>query len=392
MSAHMPFLGRHAAAVERAEPETTRIVVVPHWRAEVDDLARTLVDCGATGRDGGARVATGARAIAALASDMHDSVLLLSDSSARRLQRLVDRHRARPAFRCWWNGADEALDAIEQAGAAGVRASDVHVCFFPEAGRDLRAAKLTVLELPYVFARPEAPVVGAAPAARQIVYTGEVDVSDGCFAPLPSAIASALSARTTELAVAVTEGALSLHDADRTLRDETAPSVEAHRIALWALRNRVRFRLMEAIVQAFGDRVVLRGTDWQRAGFDAERTDFDRATRLAGYRAHRVALDLGSKSTHAGLYPRTAEIVAIAGGLVQFDCGAPPRDDLADWSAAVAPRRAASAAALVARVDEVLSAPHDVFIAQNMVMHEQYARLRLAVGRRFLDALLHAAR
>lgn len=367
-----------------------RIVVVPHWRDEVGDVARTLVDCGAAGRADGVRVSTGVRAIAALAGDLHDAVLLVSDASARRLQRLVDRHADRPTFRCWWNGADEALAALADPTVTAVRRGDVHVCFFPEAARALRSAGLEVLELPYVFARPEPPAARAEVAQRRIVYTGEVDVRDDCFAVLGPVTAKTLAARTAELAVAVTEGALTAHEADRVLHDETGGAAEPYRISLWALRNRVRFRLMASVVRAFPDRVVLRGSDWQRFGFEAERTDFDRATRLAGYRSNRVALDLGSKSTHAPLYPRTAEILAIGAGLVQFDCGAPDAAG-ADVRAALAPRQATTAAALAARIDEVLCASNEAFVEQNLVLHAAYARRRDEIGAQFLRALLAAS-
>src|SRR5207245_11312420 len=95
---------------------------------------------------------------------------------------------------------------------------------------------------------------------------------------------------------------------------------------------------VKQVVDALPGSVTLRGSDWARLGFDARSTSFRRGSRMDDYRKYRVALDLGSKSTHAALYPRTADIMAVGGGIVQFDSG----EGSPEWSCAPLRRRAST--------------------------------------------------
>jgi hypothetical protein len=138
----------------------------------------------------------------------------------------------------------------------------------------------------------------------------------------------------------------------------------------------VRFLLVERLAAAFPGRLELRGSDWARLGFDAEPTKFERRNRLAQYGRCRVSIDLGSKSTHSWLYPRTADILAAAGGLVQFDSGA---------SAVGVPpglrrRRTQTFGELVDAVDRVLSLPDVELASENMELQSAYGVLRIRAG------------
>ena len=123
-----------------------------------------------------------------------------------------------------------------------------------------------------------------------------------------------------DTAAKVVAGRVSLVAATERISGSTTPR-EVNRASVWALRNRTRFLLLKAVREAIGDRLVLTGSDWAKIGFDAQPTRHDADARFLAYRLHRVSLDLGSKSSHALLYPRSSDILAAGGGLVQFTSG-----------------------------------------------------------------------
>jgi hypothetical protein len=349
-----------------------RLRVPRHWRPEVGDVAATLRD--ALRRDGeqalvvarwdpraALRLASGLDAV--LVSDVRPAAAAWGAGSA-----LVPR-----VFRLWWNGADEVLDHLHNHPAS---LQETHISFFDDVVADLQAAGLDAVHVPYAFSAPRPP---ARTFEDVIGYTGEVDIGDGALEGigLRSERAAALSAAVWDRANAVVAGSATLVEADRSLRH--LPDVAdnaSHGAALWSMRNRVRYLLLKEVQQAFPGRLVLRGTDWRQVGFEAQPTTFRRRARMEDYHRHRVSLDLGSKSTHAALYPRSADIMAMGGGLTQLDSGAP----FPAWTPALNDRRVRSGEALVAVVDRLLSLSPSALAQENEEIQLGYTEARLDSG------------
>jgi hypothetical protein len=354
------------------------IAFLPHWRREVADVADTLravktIDASSV------RVVGGGRLPQPWLRLRQRTVAVVSDGTE------VPARTARLVVRLWWNGADEVL-----AHQRGSRSSseELHVCFFPDVAHELHAAGVDAVLAPYVFAAPRLAPVRANQRDPVIGYTGEVDISDSCFARDELATragrtAADLGRFASTLAATVVAGERSLIEvhAEIAARDEFPE--ELLRTLRWAVRNRVRHELMSALVTAFPGVVRLRGDDWRRLGFAADPTSFNRRQRLRDYETYRVCLDLGSKSTEAALYPRSAEIMALAGGIAQFDSGCA----LDSRVAALASRRSASAAGLVAIVERLLATPNDELADENLRLQSEYVALRLDVGRSLLRAI-----
>jgi len=361
----------------------TYLTVLPHWRDAVGDVIETLE----ASSDGAVRITSLARAARRSRVDPSAPVVAVgSDTTAwpRRL-RLITRHRRVPVFRLWWNGADEIAGYLgAQSGQAGSHtriAEETHVCFFSEIAPQLVAFDARLLHVPYAFSRP---MPAPRPATSNCVsFTSEVDTSDECFAG--SADTRALSDIAWHLAHQVVAGEQTMLAADAEVHAATSPGVA--RTTLWAVRNRVRFLLVQAIVSAFPGRVLLRGSDWQRLGFEAEKTAFRRGALLSGYESHRVSLDLGSKSTHANLYPRSADILSRAGGLVQFDTGDASLRLPDVWRA----RQSRTSDGMLAVIDRLLGMSPSEAQAENLEVHQHYRALRLDAGHRLLAAIIDRA-
>jgi len=363
-----------AGQVDRAE--VPQLVVLPNWRAEVADIARTLRDAERTGPISMAVLGRSRAMALSTIGRLGDAALLVSDLGTTRAERLLRRTWSPKAvLRLWWNYADEVLE--HQADAAN--GQEVAVSFFDDVGDELGRAGVDVVVVPYAF-------TATTPVERTteltIGYTGEVDVSETCFAPAGPKAAVELSERAWSEARDVVTGRRSLVEVDVGLdAPGSAPLPIAQRTMLWAVRNRVRFLLVEQVAAAHPAHLNLRGNDWRVAGFEASRTTFRRRVRMQDYRTHRVSLDLGSKSTHAALYPRTADIMAVGGGLVQMASGGPPPS----WSETLGARRAGSGDALLALVDRLLSASADAVAAESAEIQRDYAAVRTAAGRLLLE-------
>lgn len=262
--------------------------------------------------------------------------------------------------------------------------NQTHVCFFREAAAELSEANLDVVYVPYAFSGLRVP--NAKQEAR-VTYTGEVDIGDDCFhaVGISARQADELSVAAWGWAEKVARGDMTMFDADRAIPGQLdLTSVQITSTLRWAVRNRVRFLLLKEITDALPGRVALRGSDWRRLGFDAASTSFRRRARLKDYRRYRVALDLGSKSTNALLYPRTADIMAMSGGIVQFDLGAP----LDEWTAALVHRRARSGTELASSIDRLLSLPAAELTEENREIQRFYAQARLDSGQILVDAIM----
>jgi hypothetical protein len=348
-------------------------VVAPrHWRREVHDVATTIREAGAR-RDVTVRT-DAAAAVAALVRAVRPGgpvAWILSDAGQPLGARLGLRPRAGDAvIRLWWNRGDE----IDLA-PGDVRRGATHVCFFADAVSAEQATRMDVAVVPYAFAPPIPAVsTGGEPF---VTYTGEVDVSDACF---PGGDGSPEASSTWELAEAIVHGDLSMVEAAASVESTDA---DARSTIVWALRNKVRFLLVKTVSEAFPGRLRLRGDDWVRAGFVAEPTSHRRRLRFEDYQRHRVSLDLGSKSTNAPLYPRSAEIMSVGGGLVQFGSG----ERMADAPAALLGRQASSGPELVKLIDAVLAAPAAVVLEQNLAIQAWYEALRLSAGERITDII-----
>jgi hypothetical protein len=231
--------------------------------------------------------------------------------------------------------------------------------------------------VPYAFSKPQ--LEPPDKLAATIYYTGEVDISADCFArvaddPLD---AQTLSASAWDAADSVVSGRVSLRSLGQTLKVQHGEArQDVYRTTIWSVRNRARFLLLQAIAKAFPGRVVLRGSDWRRLGFEARPTRFWRGHRMAQYRRHRVSLDLGSKSTEELLYPRSADIMAAGGGIAMFDTGISG----GPWSTTLETRRGSSIEGLVTIVDRLLSMGEKELAAENRRIQEDYADKRLKAG------------
>ena len=287
----------------------------------------------------------------------------------------------KPTARLWWNDASE----VEQAARLGrIRAHELHVVFFPETAAAFRAHGFAVLEIPYAFAVPTRLV---ASNRTRVTYTGEVDTTDECFAAYRGSRARELSALATEIAAAVVTGDLALVAAAEAAMAGGAEVRDERDGVLWAVRNRVRFHLMDAIVRSVPGRVLLRGTDWRQHGFPASQTPLRRITRRRSYRRSRTALDFGAKSGNAVLSPRSAEILAVGGGLAQFDSGAP----IPQMLSTIASRQASSASTLVDLVVRDLGLEPAAALTVRHTLHAEYLEVRRSTSEQLLDALLRHA-
>lgn len=86
----------------------------------------------------------------------------------------------------------------------------------------------------------------------------------------------------------------------------------------WIIRNQVRYLFARELKRTFGQDFLLVGTGWQRCGLEAQPDDFDSRRRYRLYAQSRVCIDFLSKSSWEAHYPRSAEIVSHADGLLQL--------------------------------------------------------------------------
>jgi hypothetical protein len=322
--------------------------------------------------------------------------LLASDAAEPALRPPGAWGRPAHTFRIWWNRSDEVEAYLRSPAGSSSRTAETQVCFFPEISADVARLGLDLISTPYAFSWPRRFERSFADRARpvgtdetRIFYAGELDVSDSCFADLlASTEAKVMSDRVWDLAYEVVGGHLTLVAADGRLGGMDSGDA-VHHAGLWALRNRTRYLLLRSLRDEFGDRLVLRGSDLGRLGLTASPTRFNRHGLLADYVRHRVALDLGSKSTHATLYPRSADALSVAAGLVQFDSG------LTDerWRAPIASGRSTNSSdGLIGAADRMLSRPAREVADENVAMHEVYRTRRLQAGSDLLAGMVEALR
>jgi hypothetical protein len=350
-------------------------MVAPSWRPQMRDITRTLRDAPGDGEATGLHVIGLVRGLAVTAMARTDRLgLLQSEDAHSRLVEWAARRPGRPrVFRVWWNTADDIAAFLTSGAGRG----ETQICFFDDQRTQLSDSQTrTVLFVPYAFSQPLKSL--PPPGAPGIWYPAEVDTSDDALrAVIAGPPLERVSKQLWDLAAGVVEGEPSMVEADAALQAEMGDALAggSYGPALWTLRNRVRYLLVQGIAAAFPGRLQLRGSDWATLGFEAQPTKFLRWNRLSQYARYRVAIDLGSKSTHSWLYPRTADILAAGGGLVQFDSGQP-----SETVAGLDRRRARSRAGLVDVIDRVLSAPESDLAAENAALQQDYRRLRLRVA------------
>ncbi|MCU1358516.1 MAG: hypothetical protein JWM89_3934 [Acidimicrobiales bacterium] len=355
----------------------TEIVVARHWRAEVADVADTLRAALAADGSSEARVLGGGRWPKPSTIGRRPDVLLLSDVAAAPDAGTSGAPRI---VRIWWNGADEVRSRLAGHPAPG----ETHVVFFPDVAAALADDGLDLVYVPYAFAAPTTAPSDGSRLRPAVGCTGEVDISTTCFEGFAGQDPADLGAAAAAMAEEVVMGATTLLDADAAVHVLHGHEPRRAHAMLWSVRNHVRYRIVAAVAEAFPTELSLRGDDWKRLGFAAEPTDFNRRRRRAGYREHRVSLDPGSKSTHAALYPRSVEIIAMAGGIAQFDTG----DPLPTGARRLEARRPDTLAGMVEVVGGMLDADADSLAAANRTLQQEYAMLRLDAGRRLLAAII----
>lgn len=351
------------------------LVVARHWRPEMVDIADALRAVTDDGRRE-VTVVGGGRLPRVRPLLTQASAVLVSDRAPAPRRR---GEGAPHVVRVWWNGSDELLAHGTRSPAA---AHETHVCFFPDVAEALTSAGLDVVTVPYAFAAPR-PSPADRPRRGVARFAGEVDVGPDCFVgtgPDPVRLVDRAEAH----ADAVVAGVTPLAVVTAAIAEDPDLSPAARTALAWSVRNRVRFRLVCLLTDELGARFELQGDDWRSSGLAAEPTNHSRRRRVRGYRTDRVSLDLGSKSTNSALYPRTAEILACGGGLVQFATGAPAPTGLD----ALVARQAASGNELVAMTERVLAAPEDEVALDDARLHTAYCRARLDAATLLLDAIV----
>lgn len=265
--------------------------------------------------------------------------------------------------RLWWNDATEIQHFAERNPAAR---RDLHVSWFSQAAAVDQ--DLDVRTVPYAFA-PIRRLAGGRLSA--VFFAGEVETASDRLAAVSGwdeSVVRRAASTAAEMANAVAGGCATFSDA--AAHFEVAYGQRHVPDLVWMTRNLVRMELIRGARHTFPGRVVLRGSDWQRLGLPARRTNHFRAIRLAEYRLHACLLDLGSKSSDHPLYPRSAEILGLGGGLVQFNPG-PRTTHLIPHD-----RTASSAEELYSQVDALLAMSRRTRREANRVLQETYSAER----------------
>lgn len=360
------------------------LIVMPHWRGAVSDVVNTLRECEVEQGAGRIRLAKRISAGGRLLASSSATVALCSDADNSKLLSLLSRRGSFSSVRLWWNGAEEVARWLKMRDGAD-QAREVNITFFRDVATKFKGPKSRVLHIPFAFSRPN-----YSPCEKldsRICFTSEVDISDACF--------GAMGARNTgsdiawECAGKIVGGEKTLSELPSLLGATGISHADADAdVMRWAVRNRVRFLLIEQLQKAFPGKIVLRGSDWSRLGLSALPTVFKRDVLLNDYRTYRVSLDLGSKSTSAMLYPRSADIMSCAGGLAQFDSGENVPNDCEAWSR----RRAGTADALLGVVDAMLGARETELQENNRALHQSYCRQRRESALALMTVIVQSAK
>jgi len=345
----------------------------------------TLDDATRHGAHSGFEIAHLLPALVQLSVGQRDGLaLLFSDASATRMHAALRALAGEvPHCRLWWNDAAEVLTL---SGGRPEAIAGLHITFFPETYAALTARGYTAAYVPYLFTRPRE--TAAAPLQKCIFYAAEIDISDSCFAAteLAGDRLRAVSDRCWELANAITEGRMSSIEADGLLGEqlgEDASEHSTHRMAMWAVRNRLRYLLVKAVTETFGSHLQLFHRGWRDLGFRADPGRITVRQCIDHYATARVSLDVGGKSSHASLYPRVADVLSVAGGLVQFL----PRGDPEEGTPVLPQRQARTAQELLTLIDRLLTAPAERVLDENAEMFARYRGARLDAGAALIEAI-----
>jgi hypothetical protein len=217
---------------------------------------------------------------------------------------------ARKIVRFWWNGHQEMIK--ERELPSFVTAS-LNVTFFSDELDQFNNEAPTV-QVPYVFT---APALIRPPKLRRIGFLGEVDISDQIFRKRELNADQAIDA-VDNVSTQITRGSLSLYEATNSVPDFFGVDPANCFAWKWALRNWIRWKLVQQLVNNFPRHVLLRGDDWVNLGFSARPTGASMPLRRFEYQRNWGSLDVGSKSSEDFYYPRTAEILAWRAGLLRF--------------------------------------------------------------------------
>jgi hypothetical protein len=201
--------------------------------------------------------------------------------------------------RILWNYSDEWPAVV-------LKAPRHKVCFFEEEGQQ---ADL------FVFA-PQPDKIPRIPRGprREIVFVGDV---------------------TVDLEVA--RGVAWWRERFETLRDshgygfylcaeyETLlarelPDVQHRRMVRVLAKNLLRLWIVQSVHERFAGRLKLVGSNWRRLQIPSEPSVYSNQVRFGYYQSATINLDCGSKSGGSSLYPRSSELITMAGGLLQVEC------------------------------------------------------------------------
>jgi hypothetical protein len=209
---------------------------------------------------------------------------------------LLARLFGRSCTRMLWNYADEWP-------VASTRLPEHQVCFFPQPGfpTDL-----------FRFAPQPQPRLHTI--SKPIVFLGDVSVDFR----LPRGV-DWWRDQFGRLRDAHGYGFYLKPEYEQLICDALESAAD-RRTARVLAKNLLRLWIVQSASAAFGDRLVLVGSNWRRFSLNAEKSLYNEAGRLAYFGSAAVNLDCGSKSGDICLYPRSSELISYAGGLLQVCC------------------------------------------------------------------------
>lgn len=200
------------------------------------------------------------------------------------------------AARMFWNYADEFPDRLQVAPFK-------RVCFFGENSGPVR-----------LFRFAPQPLPRSDTSTSSILFVGDVSLS--CNLPQ----GNEWWAEQLEALAHLHGWAFYLTPQYEALLTSALQDDGQRRRARVLTKNILRLWIVRCAHRHFGTRLNLVGSNWRPLGLASQPSIYDANERLALYGSTAVNLDAGSKSGSGALYPRSSEIISVAGPPVQVIC------------------------------------------------------------------------
>ena len=281
-----------------------RVGYIQSWRREFYDLIRSLSEL----EDEGLSIVR-LRDDQPFITNSVDIIIVSDDQSIP-----VGANNDFPIVRVCWNGAPEVLASV---AADPSRAHEHNLTFFTDVASELSKVVSTI-QVPFAFSNPSFMRV---PSVKKIGFIGEVDVSSDCFQIFGSAISEEAIRSVAEQSERIFKAQVSLSETLHSPPVEMSSDIKLLSAWKWSVNNWVRWRFISSLIDNFPNQIDLRGNDWVALGYQAKRSRFNPLFREYAYQRNAISIDFGSKSTTDRIYPRTAEIIANHGGLLQLNSG-----------------------------------------------------------------------